>query len=425
MPDRTTAASAAAAEQKTREWLEQGFARCVASSEHRPVYDASGQPVGMTAFEFGRLQRKLKIFRWLDGLKFESFIDVGSGWEVFPYLVRERYGAVAYYADLVHEFNLPTDAPEFGRIDHSVTLKLSSLPFADAAFDVVLCSEVFEHLVRPIEAVSELLRITRKCLILTTLEGLSRSRLERTLLHYSTDVRLPHIERNFLVLSEFVALLGSGLHHESLQHSPSFPADLLVPQQEQDEAAYAALRDVDALATALARAVGVGEHGPRSLGILVVKVMPGVDVAPPRPQNDPELARWLVEQAALIERRAGEMLAGAARSDLPRDRPIAAALLACLRCPDCGGGFAPESSVLRCRACGTAFAADHAVPILYPSRVDGGPSEEACLRRLCGDDARRRQVVRRVLRRLRRNEAPPRLVRRLVMRAERAFGWKL
>jgi hypothetical protein len=182
---------------------------------------------------------------------------------------------------------------------------------------------------------------------------------------------------------------------------------------------------VDALATALARAVGVGEHEPRSLGILVVKVMPGVDVAPPRPQNDPELARWLVEQTALIERRAGEMLAGAARPDVPRDGAVAAALLARLRCPDCGGGFAPESSGLRCRACGTAFAADHGVPILYPSRVDGGPSEEACLRRLCGDDARRRRVVRRVLRRLRRNETPPRLVRRLVMRAERAFGWKL
>ena len=418
MPDRTTAASPAAAEQKTRAWLEQVFARCVARSEHRPVYDAWGQPVGMTALEFGRLHRKLKIFRWLDGLKFESFIDVGSGWEVFPYLVRERYGAAAYYADLVHEFNLPTDAPEFGRLDHAVTLKLSSLPFADAAFDVVLCSEVFEHLVRPIEAVSELLRITRKCLILTTLEGLSRSRLERALLHYGVDVRLPHVERNFLVLSEFVALFGSGLHHESLQHSPSFPADLLVRQQEQDEAAYAALRDVDALVTALVRAAAVGEHGPRSLGILVVKLMPGVGVAPPRPQKDLELARWLVEQAALIERHAGEMLAGAARSDVPRDHPIGAPLLARLRCPNCGGGLAPEGSGLRCRACGTAFAADHGVPILYPSRADVGPSEEACLRRLCGDDARRRRVVRRVLRRLRRNEPPPRLVRRVIMRAE-------
>lgn len=423
MPDRTTAVSPAAAEQKTRAWLEQAFARCVASSGQRPVYDARGQPVGMTASEFGRLHRKFKIFRWLDGLRFDSFIDVGSGWEVFPYLVRQRYGAAAYYADLAHEFNLPADAPEFGHLDHAVTLKLSSLPFADAAFDVVLCSEVFEHLVRPIEAVSELLRITRKCLILTTLEGLSRSHFERALLHYRTDVRIPHVERNYLVLSEFAALFGSGLHHESLQHSPSFPADLLVPAQEQDEAAYAALRDVDALVTALARAAAVGVHGPRSLGILLVKVMPGAGVTPPRPQMDAELARWLVAQAALIERHASETLAGAPRSEVRRDRPIAPPLLARLRCPDCGGGFAPEGAGLRCLACGTAFAADCGVPILYPTRVDAGPSEEVCLQRLCGDDARRRRVVRRVLRRLRRNEPPPRLVRRLIMRFERARIW--
>src|SRR5204863_47904 len=117
----------------------------------RRVYDGAGEPCRVTAEHFGRLLRKLRIFRWLDRLEFDSFIDVASGWEHVPHLVRERYGVPAFYSDMVHELNLATEGPRFGKVDHAVTLQLPTLPFRDEAFDVVLCSEVFEHLVRPVD----------------------------------------------------------------------------------------------------------------------------------------------------------------------------------------------------------------------------------------------------------------------------------
>ena len=40
------------------------------------------------------------------------------------------------------------------KLDHAVTMQLPALPFRDDAFDVVLCSEVFEHLVQPVAAPS-------------------------------------------------------------------------------------------------------------------------------------------------------------------------------------------------------------------------------------------------------------------------------
>src|SRR5262249_25317856 len=143
------------------------------------VYDDSGRPQRVSEFHFVRLRRKLKLFRWLDTFEFDSFLDLASGWDHLPYLVRERYGVPAYYSDMVHRMNLPIDGPEFGKLDHAVTLRLPRLPFKDGAFDVVLSTEVLEHLVRPVEALAELLRITRKYLVVTSLEALSPNRSQR------------------------------------------------------------------------------------------------------------------------------------------------------------------------------------------------------------------------------------------------------
>src|SRR5262245_15844857 len=205
-------------EQRTQAWLEASFLQALASLRQRGegVYDASGRPQRMSRYAFQELLRKLKIFRWLDALSFTSFVDIGSGFDTYPNLVHARYGVPAYYSDLVHSMNLPYGGAAFGRLDHAVTLNLASLPFADGAFDVVLASEVLEHLVRPVEAIAELLRITRRYLIMTSLEALATSRFQRLLAHHLVDVRVPHVERNFFLLPEFRALFGHDVHTENL-----------------------------------------------------------------------------------------------------------------------------------------------------------------------------------------------------------------
>jgi SAM-dependent methyltransferase len=410
-------------EQRTQAWLDETMDPGIAARSlgENLVYAPDGQPQLVDRVHFGRLRRKLKIFRWLDRLEFGSFLDLASGWEHYPFLVRARYGAEAYYSDMVHRMNLPIDCPEFGKLDHAVTLQLPRLPFADAAFDVVLCSEVFEHLVRPVESLAELWRITRKYLIVTSLEALAVNRWQRLLSQLRVDVRQPHVERNFLLLSEFEALLGPGVLHENLQFVASEPVSPFAPPAAQD-AALAELRSVEALAAALTRAVAVASHGPGALGIVLVKARDASPVRSARPEGDLDLARWLIGQAAYEERKLQELLAVAAawekgEAAFPQEaadalvhRPVAPALTALLVCPDCRGQLAPEGLGLRCPACRQRFDSQYGVPILYPTQPHDDAA--AALARLCAGDSTRERVVRGLMRRLRRNERPPGLLRR-------------
>src|SRR6185369_3739561 len=170
-------------------------------------------------------------------------VDMGSGFDRYPNLVHERFGVPAYYADFAHSMNLPYGGAEHGKLDHAVTLNLVRLPFADNTFDVVLSSEVLEHLVRPVDVIAELLRVTRKYLIMTSLEALSANRWQRWLSHLRVDVGEPHVERNFFVIDELEAIFGApGWHHENLFHDNTLPASSFEPGNIQ-EGAYGTIRD--------------------------------------------------------------------------------------------------------------------------------------------------------------------------------------
>lgn len=410
-----------AVEERTRHWLEASYLTAVAT--HPPaagVYDLGGAPRRLTRYHFQEVQRKLKIFRWLDCLRFESFIDIGSGFDEYPNFVRDRYGVPAYFSDFAHSMNLPYGGQEQGKLDRAVTLNIARLPFADDAFDVVLCSEVLEHLVRPVEAVAELLRVTRKYLIVTSLEALSVNRWQRWLSHLRVDVRQPHVERNFFLLRELEAIFGADWHHENLFYDDALPASSFAPAEVQ-EAAYAAIRDVDAFAEALCRAVAVGDHRPGAMGIFIVKAKPGAEL-PPDPGADIELARWLIRRTAAGQEAGARLVRQIQEGTAPfaePDRPVAAALRSLLRCPDCRGALDPEGSGLRCTSCGESFAGEYGVPILYPRGAETQGLDDPCLRRLCGGDSRRERIVRRVMRRLRRNEQPAGPLRRLFWKADR------
>ncbi len=412
-----------AVETRTREWLRSAYERGMAGIRTRErVFDADGRLRRMSRYDFQELQRKLRIFQWLDRLHFESFLDVGSGFDVFPQLVSLRYGVPAYYSDFVHTMNLPYGGDALGRLDHAVTMNLASLPFPDGAFDVVLASEVLEHLVRPVEAIAELLRVTRRVLVMTSLEALAVGRWQRALAHHRVDVNVPHVERNFLLIEEFLDLFGADLRHENLFYSADLPASPFAPDGEQ-EAAYGRLTDPAALAAALARATAVRDHRTGAMGILLVKAKPGAVVEPPR--EDPGLAPWLMERKAHLEATWLRLLAEMETADvLPaRDRPVADDLRARLRCPDCHAGLDGDANGLRCAGCRTTFAAEYGVPILYPTREpDPRRAGDAAVELLsAGDPARRRRLAR-LRRRLRRNERPAGAVRRLSWSLERRLG---
>lgn len=409
-----------ATEERTRHWLEASYLNAIARlpDAGERVFDADGRPAHLTRYVFQEMHRKMKIFRWLDRFEFDSFIDIGAGFDTYPNLVRARYGARAYFADFAHAMNLPYGGAEYGRLDHAVTLNIARLPFADASFDVVLSSEVLEHLVRPIEAIAELVRVTRKYLVMTSLEALAPSRWQRVLSHLRVDVREPHVERNFFLLDELEAIFGADWRHENLFYDPALPVSSLVPASRQDPV-YRAIGDVESLAAALCRSVAAGEHRPGSMGIVLVKTRPGAAVRPAA-GDDRALARWIIARTAAAQaatyRLAEEIRSGTAPF-ADRERPIAAPLLALLRCPDCRAPLEPAGSGLRCGGCGARFAGEYGVPILYPTGAVEA-SDPECVRRLCGGDERRMRRVTGIMRRLRRNEAAPGVLRRLFWRGD-------
>jgi SAM-dependent methyltransferase len=414
-------------EDRTRAWLEASFRRAREQVRLRDdganVFDAAGTPRNMSAYHFQEILRKVKIFRQLERVAFGSFIDVGSGIDVYPARVAERYGVPAFYADLVHDWNLPYWGSGFGRLDRAVTMNLASLPFRDGAFDVVLSSEVLEHLVRPVEAIAELVRVAGKAVVMTSLEALAPSRWARWRSHWRVDVRVPHVERNFFLLEEIEAIFGPDVVHENLLFDPDLPASGFAPRAQQD-AAYAALADRSSLEAALCRAAATRHHGPGAMGILLAKRLGGRLASARPPAPDAELVRWLIDGTARFQCDALRLLRETPdpATALPaRERPIAPELIERLRCPDCRtGGLVGEGTGLRCLRCGEGFAGEYGVPILYPHRErEPDATLEEALDRLCGTDAERRRIVRRLALRLRRNERPPGLVRRATWRLGR------
>jgi hypothetical protein len=412
-------------EARTRDWLNDRLTEGLTGSKDDFLFNlSSARPQRMSLYWFQRFQRQLKIFRWLEGMRFESFLDVGSGIEHYPLHAHARYGCESYYTDLQPSFVHPRDGAWSGKQDHAVVSNVRRLPFPDAAFDVVVCTEVLEHLVRPVEAIAELMRVARRYVILTSLEAWEGDDRRRRAAHSQIDVDQPHVERNFLAPEEFRALFGAPCHFECLFQPATMPASPFDPP-EVISRAYGGLLDPDALVARLAASVRDGSMGDATMGVMLVKTLDGPAPTPPVAERDAELARWILERAAYVERSIAFTLLGYRDGHLPAPdpaAPVSGALIARSRCPDCHGGLENAAAEIHCRQCGESFSSEYGVPLLTPQRpIDDAAAERRAIDRLCGADERRAAIVRALSRRLRENEAKPGLLRRL-LRSVRTSG---
>ncbi|MCB9898655.1 MAG: class I SAM-dependent methyltransferase [Planctomycetes bacterium] len=146
------------------------------------------------------------ILRAAGQVRFASVLDVGGAEGYLAHLLAEVYGAEATSCDLSAEacargtqlFGLPT-----------VAVSASRLPFDDASFDLVTCSEVLEHLEDPIGTLREIRRVARRAVIITTEEFASDG-----LAAYLERFRLAdfdaHGERNIFTRRDLELGLGEG-----------------------------------------------------------------------------------------------------------------------------------------------------------------------------------------------------------------------
>ena len=150
---------------KTRGWLEDRFRQVDEHGiyyAHQPIY---GFRKGHC--DPGPLNRYIAtyhILKALSHMEFNSFLDVGGAEGYTAFLVREIFSAQVNTCDLSLE--ACKRAKEIFHID-SQPDDVHNLPYADSAFDVVLCSETLEHVTDVRRATHELLRVCKKALVIT------------------------------------------------------------------------------------------------------------------------------------------------------------------------------------------------------------------------------------------------------------------
>jgi 2-polyprenyl-3-methyl-5-hydroxy-6-metoxy-1,4-benzoquinol methylase len=143
-----------------------------------------------TAWRLDIVFNQLTVPSELDG---KSFLDAGSGGGHFSERASKR-GAKVISLDVgTNLLNQVRQRSSSGKVAASVL----ALPFRNAVFDVVLCTEVIEHTPHPLSAVRELSHLVRPggLLIITT-----PSRLWYPLVKLATALRLRSYEghENFL-----------------------------------------------------------------------------------------------------------------------------------------------------------------------------------------------------------------------------------
>lgn len=257
-----------------REFLEERFARADDGSyfPHQPLGGLYGESEAGRPL---RLARSYRLLRWIEALDPQSLADLGAAEGYIANLVRLRCGCPTMCIDLSLEA-CRRAAEIHGQ--PAVASPLQAIPLPDGSVDVVLLSEVFEHLEDPLQVVREMVRVARRYVVITTQE-ICMSRAEQSLRLRLRDLDEPHGELNWLQAADLHGLFSGPSRSE-----PQFRRSLrrLAAQLDPGNA----LEHLKWLAK---------PAGRRSEGIIFVASLDGSAVPPLPAGDDLELWRMLMD----------------------------------------------------------------------------------------------------------------------------------
>lgn len=322
-------------------WLEQRFRGDPAAGKyhaHQPIYG-----FGRGDTEPGHLPRLTRIFkllRMINELEFHSVLDVGGGEGYLAHHIRDLFGAEVVTSDLSLEAN--RRAWELYGL-HGVGIHAAQLPFKDGAFDLVVCSEVLEHVENAVDAILELDRVARKYVIITTQEACP-SRLERWLKLRLRDFSHPHYEINWWHPADFTSLLGK---------QTSYAAQIYFRPFQETGLSENELDDIQAKSLVRRMACEIPFGKPETWGIVVWKYKTAANNLP------------LYSSEALLEHVFTDKV-------IPEQLKFAghefdSSLLAYLACPTCLASLTYQESELLCATCGHKYRIENGIPLMYPA----------------------------------------------------------
>ena len=115
----------------------------------------------------GTLNEKTRV-NWIEATlnkipKGNTILDAGAGEQQFKkFCAHLEYVSqdFAQYNPEDLNLGLQMEKWDYGKLD--IVSDIASIPVENESFDVVMCTEVFEHIVNPIEAIAEFSRILKK-----------------------------------------------------------------------------------------------------------------------------------------------------------------------------------------------------------------------------------------------------------------------
>ncbi|HQE11407.1 MAG TPA: class I SAM-dependent methyltransferase [Flavipsychrobacter sp.] len=129
---------------------------------HQPIYGYR-TPYAATS-NISRYMVTKSILNALNQFNFSNFIDIGGAEGYTANIVKKLFAVPVKTTDLSE--NACKMASKIFGIE-GIPCDIHNLPFANEAFDAVLCSETIEHVTDYQKAIDELLRITKKVLVIT------------------------------------------------------------------------------------------------------------------------------------------------------------------------------------------------------------------------------------------------------------------
>ena len=348
---------------------------------HQPIYGFEAY----RAFQYGDL---VELITQLDTLTFDSVLDVGCAEGFTPRLAQARYGASVMGLDL--SVSGVRRMWDYHRIEGACA-DAHALPFADDAFDVVICTNPLEHTTEPADVIAELARVARRHLFVGVPQALTKRELDE----FEPDLGADHDQHVFLFVRDtFQAILPESA---TITHVNALPT--LV-------AASAYKRTIGKVwqARSLVRAnLALDRVWRKAMPKHALYMLARTDFADPSSAgvgNRTHPRRFVTDEiyrrneTELPNRRLHWGLDGThefrqyrAKVDEPGDTqpPLTDELVGKLACTSCHASVvaAPDAATLECQGCGDRYEVRTGVPIMHsfyggaPAKNEGEPQADA------------------------------------------------